>query len=65
VALTGDYTPHRLRAMIIMLTFTGAPLGGFVGGLVVSFLLAQGFGWPITYIIGGAFPLVLIAITAL
>ena len=40
VALTGDYTPHRLRAMMIMLTFTGAPLGGFVGGLVVSFLLA-------------------------
>ena len=40
VALTGDYTPHRMRAMIIMLTFTGAPLGGFVGGLVVSFLLA-------------------------
>jgi len=35
VALTGDYTPHRLRAMMIMLTFTGAPLGGFVGGLVV------------------------------
>ena len=62
VALTRDYTPHRLRAMIIMLTFTGAPLGGFVGGLVVSFL---GFGWPIIYITGGAFPLVLIAITAL
>ena len=65
VALTGDYTPQRLRAMMIMLTFTGAPLGGFVGGLVVSFLLGQGFGWPIIYIIGGVFPLVLIAITAL
>src|SRR5580704_12172246 len=65
VALTGDYTPQRLRAMMIMLTFTGAPLGGFVGGLVVSFLLGQGFGWPIIHIIGGVFPLVLIAITAL
>jgi AAHS family 4-hydroxybenzoate transporter-like MFS transporter len=63
VALTGDYTPQRLRAMMIMLTFTGAPLGGFLGGLVVSFLLAQGFGWPIIYIIGGIFPLVLIAIS--
>ena len=63
VALTGDYTPHRLRAMMIMLTFTGAPLGGFVGGLIVSALLAQGFGWPIIYIIGGVFPLVLIAIS--
>jgi AAHS family 4-hydroxybenzoate transporter-like MFS transporter len=65
VALTGDYTPHRLRAMMIMLTFTGAPLGGFVGGLIVSSLLAQGFGWPIIYIIGGGFPLVLIPIAAL
>jgi AAHS family 4-hydroxybenzoate transporter-like MFS transporter len=65
VALTGDYTPQRLRAMMIMLTFTGAPIGGFVGGLVVAFLLGQGFGWPIIYIIGGVFPLVLIAITVL
>jgi AAHS family 4-hydroxybenzoate transporter-like MFS transporter len=62
VALTGDYTPQRLRAMMIMLTFTGAPLGGFVGGQVVALLLSQGFGWPIIYIIGGAFPLVLMAI---
>ncbi len=65
VALTGDYTPQRLRAMMIMLTFTGAPLGGFVGGLVVSALLAQGFGWPIIYVIGGVFPLVLMAISAI
>jgi AAHS family 4-hydroxybenzoate transporter-like MFS transporter len=65
VALTGDYTPHRLRAMMIMLTFTGAPLGGFLGGLAVSFLLAKGFGWPIIYIIGGVFPLAMIVIAAL
>ncbi len=64
VALTGDYTPQRLRAMMIMLTFTGAPIGGFVGGLVVSFLLHQGFGWPIIFIIGGVFPLALMAIAA-
>src|SRR5580704_16343768 len=47
VALTGDYTPQRRRAMMIMLTFTGAPIGGFVGGLVVSLLLHEGFAWPI------------------
>jgi MFS transporter, AAHS family, 4-hydroxybenzoate transporter len=63
VALTGDYTPQRLRAMMIMLTFTGAPLGSFVGGLAVSFLLSQGYSWPIIYIIGGTFPLGLIAIS--
>jgi MFS transporter, AAHS family, 4-hydroxybenzoate transporter len=65
VALTGDYTPQRLRAMMIMLTFTGAPVGGFVGGLVVSLLLHEGFGWPIIFVIGGLFPLLLLAITAL
>jgi MFS transporter, AAHS family, 4-hydroxybenzoate transporter len=65
VALTGDYTPQRLRAMMIMLTFTGAPIGGFIGGLVVSYLLHLGFGWPIIFIIGGAFPLLLLVISAL
>ena len=65
VALTGDYTPQRLRAMMIMLTFTGAPLGGFIGGQVVALLLSQGFGWPVIFVIGGVFPLVLLAITAL
>jgi MFS transporter, AAHS family, 4-hydroxybenzoate transporter len=65
VALTGDYTPQRLRAMMIMLTFTGAPLGGFVGGLLVSGLLADGFGWPIIFVIGGVFPLILLVITTL
>jgi AAHS family 4-hydroxybenzoate transporter-like MFS transporter len=64
-ALIGDYTPRRLRATMIMVTFTGAPLGGFLGGLAVSFLLARGFAWPIIFVIGGAFPLVLLMITAL
>jgi MFS transporter, AAHS family, 4-hydroxybenzoate transporter len=65
VALTGDYTPQRLRAMMIMLTFTGAPLGGFVGGQLVALLLSQGFGWQVIFIIGGVFPLLLLAITML
>lgn len=65
VALTADYTPQRLRAMFIMLTFAGAPLGGFAGGLVVSALLAHGFGWPSIYVLGGSLPLVLLVISAL
>ncbi len=64
-ALIGDYTPRRLRATMIMVTFTGAPLGGFLGGLAVSFLLARGFAWPIIFVIGGVFPIVLLLITAL
>src|SRR4051794_6060723 len=34
VALTGDYTPQRLRATVIMATFTGAPIGGFLCGQI-------------------------------
>jgi MFS transporter, AAHS family, 4-hydroxybenzoate transporter len=64
-ALTGDYTPQRLRATLIMVTFTGAPLGGFVGGQVVALLLHQGFDWPIIFVVGGVFPLVLLLIMGL
>ena len=64
-ALTGDYAPARLRATMIMVTFTGAPLGGFVGGLAVSYLLHLGYSWPMIFIIGGVFPLVLVLVMAL
>ena len=64
-ALTGDYSPRRLRATTIMVTFTGAPLGGFLGGQVVSLLLHLGFGWPIIFVIGGLFPLLLILVMAM
>jgi AAHS family 4-hydroxybenzoate transporter-like MFS transporter len=63
-ALTGDYTPRRLRATMIMVTFTGAPVGGFVGGQVVAVLLRH-YDWPVIFILGGVFPLVLLLITAL
>jgi MFS transporter, AAHS family, 4-hydroxybenzoate transporter len=63
-ALTGDYAPHRLRATMIMATFTGAPLGGFAGGQIVALLLPH-FGWPVIFILGGALPLVLVPMLAL
>jgi AAHS family 4-hydroxybenzoate transporter-like MFS transporter len=62
-ALTGDYTPHRLRATMIMATFTGAPLGGFLGGQIVALLLGP-FGWPSIFVMGGVFPLVLVLVLA-
>src|SRR5262249_37645108 len=64
-ALTGDYSPRRLRATMIMVTFTGAPLGGFLGGQIVALLLHLGFGWQVIFIIGGLFPLLLILVMAL
>jgi MFS transporter, AAHS family, 4-hydroxybenzoate transporter len=64
-ALTADYTPQRLRATMIMVTFTGAPIGGFLGGQIVALLLGLGYRWPVIFLIGGAFPLLLLVIMAL
>lgn len=65
VALTGDYTPRHRRALLIMIIFTGAPLGGFIGGELVALLLHLGYGWPVIFILGGGFPLVLLPISAI
>jgi MFS transporter, AAHS family, 4-hydroxybenzoate transporter len=63
-SLTGDYAPQRLRATMIMATFTGAPLGGFLGGQIVAVLLPR-YGWPVIFVLGGAFPLILVVALAL
>src|SRR6516165_6369407 len=49
--LTGDYAPHRLRATMIMATFTGAPFGGFLCGQLAGLLLPR-FGWPSVFVVG-------------
>jgi MFS transporter, AAHS family, 4-hydroxybenzoate transporter len=63
-ALSGDYAPQRLRATMIMATFTGAPIGGFLGGQIVALLLAQ-WGWRMIFVLGGVFPLALVPVLAL
>jgi AAHS family 4-hydroxybenzoate transporter-like MFS transporter len=62
--LTGDYAPHRRRALMIMASFTGAPVGGFVGGQIVAALLPH-FGWPMIFVLGGVFPLLLVPVLAI
>lgn len=64
-ALTGDYAPKRFRQTFILVTFTGAPLGAFVGGQIVALLLHEGLGWPSIFVLGGLFPLVLVLVMAL
>jgi MFS transporter, AAHS family, 4-hydroxybenzoate transporter len=61
VALACDYIPDRRRAGMIMVVFTGAPLGGFAGGQLVAQLLPM-YGWPVIFIIGGLLPLALIPV---
>jgi AAHS family 4-hydroxybenzoate transporter-like MFS transporter len=61
VALTSDYVPERLRAPIVMVIFTGNPLGGFLGGQAIAQLLPH-FGWPVIFWLGGLLPLALIPV---
>jgi AAHS family 4-hydroxybenzoate transporter-like MFS transporter len=63
-SLTGDYAPHRRRALMIMLSFTGAPIGGFLCGQGAGLLLPT-YGWPSIFLIGGVVPLVLVGVMAL
>lgn len=61
VALSGDYLPNRIRAVIIMIVFTGSPLGGFLGKQLVAYLLPT-YGWTVIFWLGGLLPLALIPI---
>jgi AAHS family 4-hydroxybenzoate transporter-like MFS transporter len=62
--LTGDYAPQRLRATMIMASFTGAPFGGFLCGQLAGVLLPR-FGWPSVFIVGGVVPLLMVIALAL
>ena len=44
-----------------MVVFTGAPLGGFLGKIIVAQLLPT-YGWPVIFWIGGLLPLGLIPV---
>src|SRR5216683_4278355 len=59
--LTGDYAPHRRRALMIMVSFTGAPFGGFLCGQAAALLLPT-FGWPSIFALGGIVPLAMLPI---
>jgi len=45
-------------------TFTGAPIGGFLCGQLAGFLLPR-FGWPSVFLVGGVVPLLMVVALAL
>jgi MFS transporter, AAHS family, 4-hydroxybenzoate transporter len=60
VSLTSESSPKRMRAMLIVLMFTGITLGGATPSVVAAWLLPR-FGWPVLFLIGGIVPLVIAA----
>ena len=58
--LTADFMPRRRRAGLITLSYCNTATGALVAGLVVPTVISH-FGWPATFLIGGALPLALSA----
>lgn len=60
IALTSEYAPARLRATLVTLMWSAFPLGGMLGGLLNSYLIAQ-MGWRAIFYIGGVAPILFAA----
>ncbi|HUX23205.1 MAG TPA: MFS transporter [Burkholderiales bacterium] len=56
IALTAEYTPHRIRTTTVMVMFCGFSLGAALGGVAAASLIAH-FGWKSVFVIGGVAPL--------
>ncbi|MBR0835671.1 MFS transporter [Bradyrhizobium manausense] len=56
VALTSEYAPKRMRALLIAIMFCGFPLGSTIGGLISAPLIGA-FGWQAVFVVGGVLPL--------
>jgi MFS transporter, AAHS family, 4-hydroxybenzoate transporter len=57
IALTSEYTPARIRATVVTAQWAAFPLGGMLGGLLNSYVIAA-LGWRALFYIGGVAPLV-------
>ena len=58
VALSSEYVPRRLMAVLVSVLFCGLPLGGFICGMLSSALLPV-WGWQSVFYIGGTLPFLL------
>lgn len=61
ISLASEYSPRRIRPLLVTLLWAGFPLGGVIGGLLASILIPA-FGWRSVFYIGGVVPLVLSAV---
>jgi AAHS family 4-hydroxybenzoate transporter-like MFS transporter len=58
IALTGEYSPKRLRASFVLAIYCGFSLGFVVAGFAAGQLLSR-FGWHSMLWVGGVAPIVL------
>ncbi|MBV8911720.1 MAG: aromatic acid/H+ symport family MFS transporter [Acetobacteraceae bacterium] len=57
IALVSEYSPTRVRTLMVAAAVCGFSLGGALGGGVAAAVMGQ-FGWQSVFLIGGVLPLV-------
>src|SRR5262245_37165594 len=57
VALVGEYTPQRLRVLMVLVVTNGFNLGAMIGGFIAAWMV-QDYGWRSVFYVGGMVPLV-------
>jgi AAHS family 4-hydroxybenzoate transporter-like MFS transporter len=58
VALVGEYTPRRLRVLMVLVVTNGFNVGAVIGGLLSAWMVND-VGWRPVFYVGGAIPLVI------
>ena len=64
IALTSEYAPKRIRALVVTAMFCGFPIGAVIGGLV-STVIIPAYGWKSVFVGGGILPLLLLPVLIL
>lgn len=64
LALVSEYMPRRMRGTMVSVLWAAFPLGIMLGGFLNAWLVAR-FGWQSIFVVGGALPLILVAVLAL
>jgi MFS transporter, AAHS family, 4-hydroxybenzoate transporter len=58
VALVGEYSPRRLRVLLMIVVTNGFNVGAVIAGLISAWMIPA-FGWRSVFLVGGAIPAVI------
>jgi AAHS family 4-hydroxybenzoate transporter-like MFS transporter len=61
ISLAAEYTPRRIRRIVVALLWTGFPVGGVLAGFLASQII-DAFGWQSVFYVGGVLPILLSAV---
>jgi MFS transporter, AAHS family, 4-hydroxybenzoate transporter len=60
-ALIGEYSPRRLRIILMAVISVGFPVGAAIGGFIAAWLIPA-YGWRSVFYLGGIVPLITAAL---